>query len=58
MFYAYKATGAVVHEMTLPGGTCGSPMTYRSTEAVHSGVGGVANDNGGNRRAFAAVASW
>ena len=29
MFYAYdKATGAVVHEMTLPGGTCGNPMTY------------------------------
>jgi len=28
-FYAYdKATGAVVHEMTLPGGTCGNPMTY------------------------------
>jgi quinoprotein glucose dehydrogenase len=29
MFYAYdKATGAVVHELTLPGGTCGNPMTY------------------------------
>ena len=29
MFYAYdKATGAVVHEMELPGGTCGNPMTY------------------------------
>jgi hypothetical protein len=29
MFYAYdKATGAVVHEMTIPGGTCGNPMTY------------------------------
>ncbi len=29
MFYAYdKATGAVVHEMALPGGTCGNPMTY------------------------------
>jgi quinoprotein glucose dehydrogenase len=28
-FYAYdKATGAVVHEMELPGGTCGNPMTY------------------------------
>ena len=28
-FYAYdKATGAVVHEMELPGGTCGVPMTY------------------------------
>jgi quinoprotein glucose dehydrogenase len=29
VFYAYdKATGAVVHELTLPGGTCGNPMTY------------------------------
>jgi quinoprotein glucose dehydrogenase len=29
MFYAYdKATGDVVHELTLPGGTCGNPMTY------------------------------
>ena len=29
MFYAYdKATGAVVHELALPGGTCGNPMTY------------------------------
>jgi quinoprotein glucose dehydrogenase len=29
MFYAYdKKTGDVVHEMTLPGGTCGNPMTY------------------------------
>ena len=29
MFYAYdKATGAVVHQLTLPGGTCGNPMTY------------------------------
>ncbi len=29
MFYAYdKGTGAVVHEITLPGGTCGNPMTY------------------------------
>ena len=29
MFYAYdKTTGAVVHEMPLPGGTCGNPMTY------------------------------
>ena len=29
MFYAYdKTTGAVVHEMALPGGTCGNPMTY------------------------------
>jgi quinoprotein glucose dehydrogenase len=29
MFYAYdKASGAVVHEMALPGGTCGNPMTY------------------------------
>ena len=29
IFYAYdKATGAVVHEMTIPGGTCGNPMTY------------------------------
>jgi quinoprotein glucose dehydrogenase len=28
-FYAYdKATGAVVHQMELPGGTCGNPMTY------------------------------
>jgi quinoprotein glucose dehydrogenase len=28
-FYAYdKQTGAVVHEMELPGGTCGVPMTY------------------------------
>jgi quinoprotein glucose dehydrogenase len=28
-FYAYdKATGAIVHEMELPGGTCGNPMTY------------------------------
>lgn len=29
MFYAYdKATGGVVHEIALPGGTCGNPMTY------------------------------
>ena len=29
MFYAYdKATGVVLHEMELPGGTCGNPMTY------------------------------
>ena len=29
MFYAYdKKTGEVVHEMTLPAGTCGNPMTY------------------------------
>jgi quinoprotein glucose dehydrogenase len=29
MFYAYdKKTGDVVHEMTLPAGTCGNPMTY------------------------------
>ena len=28
-FYAYdKATGQTVHEMELPGGTCGNPMTY------------------------------
>jgi quinoprotein glucose dehydrogenase len=28
-FYAYdKQTGAMVHEMELPGGTCGVPMTY------------------------------
>ena len=28
-FHAYdKATGAVVHELELPGGTCGNPMTY------------------------------
>ena len=28
-FYAYdKATGAVVHQMEIPGGTCGNPMTY------------------------------
>ena len=28
-FYAYdKATGDVVHQMELPGGTCGNPMTY------------------------------
>jgi quinoprotein glucose dehydrogenase len=28
-FYAYdKATGQTVHEMELPGGTCGVPMTY------------------------------
>ena len=28
-FYAYdKATGNVVHEMTLPQSTCGNPMTY------------------------------
>ena len=29
MFYAYdKKTGEVVHEMQLPAGTCGNPMTY------------------------------
>jgi len=29
LFYAYdKKTGDVVHEMTLPAGTCGNPMTY------------------------------
>jgi quinoprotein glucose dehydrogenase len=28
-FYAYdKKTGDVIHEITLPGGTCGNPMTY------------------------------
>jgi quinoprotein glucose dehydrogenase len=28
-FYAYdKKTGEVVHELTLPAGTCGNPMTY------------------------------
>jgi quinoprotein glucose dehydrogenase len=29
MFYAYdKATGDVVHQIELPAGTCGNPMTY------------------------------
>jgi quinoprotein glucose dehydrogenase len=29
MFYAYdKKTGEVVHELALPAGTCGNPMTY------------------------------
>jgi quinoprotein glucose dehydrogenase len=31
MFYAYdKKTGEVIHEMTLPAGNCGNPMTYQA----------------------------
>ena len=33
-----KATGAVVHEMTLPGGTCGNPMTYAINGKQHIAV--------------------
>jgi hypothetical protein len=50
MFDAYdKKTGDVVHEMTLPGGTCGNPMTYSiAGQTVHRGVGGISD---GARRA-------
>jgi quinoprotein glucose dehydrogenase len=44
MFYAYdKATGAVLHEMTLPGGTCGNPMTYAINGKQFIAVSGGAN---------------